>query len=182
MAKPPPVSLGKPSAIFKLNPELTMYVYPYDIADVINNDFGLWSPTLTYGGGFNAPEQFEGTTSRWMIQGGQLEVRVGVESRISLTTTAFSNQQSRVLELVGASGRIFGKETIPTNAVPVKFGPFAIPPGTTKLTLIASPGPQVLGATDRRSASVFLEHVSLSTSLAFANGQPVRAGSPVRRR
>ena len=113
--------------------------------------------SLGYGGGFNAPESFDGLTSRWMIQRGQLVIDTNAAADVTLRGVAFSNQSARVLELEDGSGRVLARRVIPPFAVHVRLGPFRVGAGQTTLTLVVSPGPQLLGANDSRSASVFLE-------------------------
>jgi hypothetical protein len=170
MHSPPPAVLGKPAAVFRLDGQFTMYVYPYDVATRIDDDATVWALSLHYGSGFNRPEQLQGTTSRWMIQDGKLDVRTGLETRVSLSAQAFSNAGPRELELLGARGRVLGSVRVQTYAGIARFGPFDIPPGTTILTLVARPGPRLLGATDLRNASVFLGPISVSSQPVPASG------------
>jgi hypothetical protein len=118
---------------------------------------GYVQPTLGYGGGFNAPEPFHNTVSRWMIQDGKLTITAQSASDIELSSIAFSNQLPRLLELVDSKGNILGRILVPVIAKKIRFGYFSVPAGTTTLTLVASPKPFILGANDLRVASVFLE-------------------------
>ncbi len=115
------------------------------------------APSLAYGSGYNAPEQYSGRTSRWLIQDGQLELDPQVSTLVSISGLAFSNQEPRLLELRDGSGRVVGRAEVGTNALPIGFGPFLVPAGPAKLTLVALPGPAPLGPSDPRQASVFLE-------------------------
>jgi hypothetical protein len=167
MPFPAPTGLGRPEAVFRLDRRYTMYVYRYDVASRFDDAQTVWAPRLSYGGGFNWAEPFQGTTGRWMEQAGSVRIATGIAVRASVSAMAFSNQRSRTLELVNPSGVVLGKEQIPTYAVPVHFGPFEVPAGTSRFTLIATPGPQILGPTDPRLASIFLEPLTLAATPAI---------------
>jgi hypothetical protein len=122
----------------------------------------LSSPSVTYGSGFNASEQYLGETSRWMIQDGQLQVSSAETSDVILKGLAFSNQQPRELELTNTKGEVVARARVATSSTAVSFGPFRVGAGTTTLTLIATPGPEILGPTDPREASVFIEPLSIA--------------------
>ncbi len=125
---------------------------------------GLAVPPLSYGDGFHAPEHFQFTISRWMNQNGQLIFANGsYPAGIIITGLAFSNKQSRLVEVIGQSGAILAREVIPAYKIHIKFGPFVIPAGTTAVTLVAYPGPTRLGATDPRIASVFFQPLTVAT-------------------
>jgi hypothetical protein len=165
---------GAPSASFKLDREFTLYIYPYDIASRLNDSNAPWSPSLGYGSGFNAPEQFQGLTSRWMIQNGQVEIVAPVPARVVLTTAAFANQIPRVVELRDGHGRILARRTVATSLTPLSFGPILLPAGATTLTFVSSPGAEPLGNGDTRRASVFFEPLQLEggPSLDPPSGSP----------
>jgi hypothetical protein len=128
------------------------------------------APTFVYGSGFNAPEVFDGGTSRWMIEDGELDFDAGLPTRVTLTGLAFSNQEPRLLELIGAGGRILGRVEVGDDAGLISFGPFLLPAGEARLTLRAVPGPEVLGPSDPREASVFLEPLSVSALPVYLAG------------
>jgi hypothetical protein len=169
MAHPPPPALGAPKGVFRLSPEYTMYVYGYDVSSRFDDDLTVWRPELSYGGGFNAPEVFNGTTSRWMKQDATVRITSGIALRVSLSGTVFSNERPRTLELLDDAGHVLGKEQVPTFAVPFQFGPFTIPAGSVRLRLLATPGPEALGPTDPRSASVFIEPITMETTPAVVS-------------
>ena len=123
-------------------------------------------PTLSFGAGFNGPEQFQGSTHRWMIQGGKLAIDVhgSISASTVITGEAFSNQQPRMLAVESQTGRVLARATVSTDQAPLTLGPFRLPPGTSTLTLVATPGPVRLGADDPRSASVYLSPLTVSTT------------------
>jgi hypothetical protein len=122
---------------------------------------GLQS-VFSYVSGFNTAEQFNGQTSRWMIQDGELEVNSNQPAQITLRGSAFSNSRPRLLMLEAPSGQVLARQTIPASAVEIRFGPFLVPSGTTRLRLVAQPGPAQLGAGDPRQASVFIEPLAMT--------------------
>jgi hypothetical protein len=127
---------------------------------------GLGPPGIVYASGFNGPEQFDGETSRWMIQRGELVlVNTAPAMELTIKAVAFANQKPRLLELLDAAGHVLGRQLVPTHAVTIRFGPFSLPHGSSTLTLIATPGAEQLGPSDPREASVFLEPIG-STPLA----------------
>lgn len=169
--------LGRPSRVFRLDREFSLYVYPYDLAARLDDHTNsAWAPSLSYGGGFDAVERFDGAPSRWMIQDGTLEVDLGVASRLTISGEAFSNQVARRLELVAADGRVLARRLVPIDAEPLSFGPIVLPAGLSRLRLVADPGPQPLGATDPRQATVFIEPLTLAAEPAIVT----RAGRPPR--
>ena len=127
-----------------------------------------FSSSLTYGAGFYPSEPFEGLTSRWMSQDGQVELGLDAPGAVTLSWTAFANQSPRALELRDRTGHVLGRVTVPTSATGVRFGPITLRAGVTTLTLSSTPGPQQLGPQDPRSASVFLEPVTLVATPTFA--------------
>lgn len=166
--------LGRPIRVFRLDGQLSMYVYPYDLAARLDDHTNsAWSPALSYGPGFDAPERFDGAPSRWLIQDGGIDIDLGVASRLTIAAEAFSNQRERTLELVASGGRVLGRRRVATFAQPLTFGPIVLPPGRSRLELVADPGPQRLGLTDPREASVFLESMTISA-------QPAIVGAAVR--
>ncbi len=121
----------------------------------------LPAPAITVGRGFNPPEPYNGAPGNWMIQDGQLEVENEdvAPLRIAVTAVAFSNGQPRGLELLDRSGKVVSGLTVPADATRIRFAPVEVPPGRSTLTLVASPGPDAVGASDPRQASVFLTQV-----------------------
>ena len=119
-------------------------------------------PTVAVAGGFNPAEPYNGSTGNWMIQNGEIRVENGdvTPLRVAIRAVAFSNGQPRVLELRDDSGKVVSSVTVPAIATAVSFAPVEVPPGTTHLTLVASPGPDAIGASDPRQASVFLTEVA----------------------
>jgi hypothetical protein len=121
---------------------------------------GLTAPAVTFGTGFNDPEPYNGTTGRWMIQDGGLEVdNAGASMKVSLRGLVFANEQPRILEVLDPTGRVLGRQLVPTYAVPLHLGPFKLAGGRSSLTLVSAPGPQSFGASDPRRGSVFLSSV-----------------------
>ncbi len=112
-------------------------------------------PSVTYMGGFNGAEQYQGLTSRWMIQDGHVALDAAQPTDIILHCLAFANHKTRLLELQDSSGRVLGRAEVRVDATLVDFGPLLIPTGTTTLTLVAFPGAAPLGSPDPRFASVF---------------------------
>jgi 4-amino-4-deoxy-L-arabinose transferase-like glycosyltransferase len=123
-------------------------------------------PTLSFGTGFNGPEQFQGSTHRWMIQDGKLVIDIhgGVSVSATITGQAFSNQQPRTLALESRTGRVLARATVSTDLAPLTLGPFRLRSGASTLTLVSTPGPVRLGADDPRSASVYLSPLTVSTT------------------
>lgn len=119
-------------------------------------------PTLRYGSGFHNPEQFQGVTSRWLIQRGRLLVTASRAQWATLGGFAFSNGRPRVLAVETPAGRVLAQESVPTSVLNLAIGPFRIPKGASSLVLVATPGPERLGATDSRLGSVFLEPLALT--------------------
>ncbi len=120
-------------------------------------------PSVTLGGGFNAPEPFNGATGSWMIQDGviRIENHDVTPLRVVISAVAFSNGQPRTVRLLDSAGRVVSTVIVPGYATPVHFAPVDIGTGTTTFRLEASPGPDVLGASDPRQASVFLTQVAV---------------------
>jgi hypothetical protein len=129
---------------------------------------GLVPPTVTYGDGFNAPEQYNGSTSHWMIQDGKLEIANAAASmEVVLTGSAFSNQRPRLLELEDDTGRVLARQTVYPFEGALHLGPLQIRHGRSSLTLVAVPGPAPLGSSDSREASVFLSAIVLRPLPAY---------------
>jgi hypothetical protein len=128
-------------------------------------------PTLTFGAGFNAPEQYYGQTRSWMIQNGRVEVvnRSG-PLLITISALAFSNRQSRMLAIETRTGRVLARTAVPTNDGRISLGPFRMPAGTFTLTLVATPGPARLGPTDPRKASIYLSAFTATATSAGPGG------------
>jgi hypothetical protein len=123
---------------------------------------GLAPPSLTFGQGFNAPEQYNGLPGRWMIQDGELQIdNAGPPMHLILKGVAFSNQKPRILDAEDESGRVLAHGQIGTSAKPLQLGPIPIPHGKSSLILVARPWPTALGPSDPRDASVFLTKVAL---------------------
>jgi hypothetical protein len=119
-------------------------------------------PSVAAAQGFNPSEPYNGSTGSWMIQDGRLEVENHdvTPLRVAISAVAFSNGRPRVVELQDGSGNVISSVTVPGYAKRISFQPVEVPPGTTHLTLVASPGPDAIGASDPRKASVFLTQVA----------------------
>jgi hypothetical protein len=161
---------GSPIATFPIDDEFTVYVYSYDVASRLVDTDALWAPTLNYGAGYNAAEEFNGVLGRWMIQNGQIEVDAPVAADLTLTTTAFANGQPRLLELLGRDGRVLARQEVPASPTPVQLGPFVLPAGENTLTFVSSPGPVPFGGNDPRRASIFFEPITLDGGQADSDG------------
>jgi hypothetical protein len=120
-------------------------------------------PSVAVGAGFNPSEPYNGSTGSWMIQDGRLGVVNSdvMPLRVAISAVAFSNGQPRTVELLDGAGRILSSARVPGYATRIHFRPVEVNPGTTQLTLVASPGPDAIGASDPRQASVFLTQVAL---------------------
>lgn len=147
---------------------------------VLNELQDLGAPTVTYGRGFNGAEEYDGGLSRWMIDNGVLRFdNAGGPIKLTLAGEAFSNQVTRVLELRGPTGRTLAHATITTDAVPLTLGPFYVPHGVSSFTLVATPGPETLGPTDPRQASVFIEPLVMYVMPSYIPGgcpTPIASG------
>jgi hypothetical protein len=92
-----------------------------------------------------------------MIQDGTLTLdNHGGPIDATITGLAFSNQQTRTLELESSAGRVLARATVGVDQAALTLGPFYLPAGTSRLTLVATPGPAQLGPSDPRHASVYL--------------------------
>ncbi len=120
----------------RLGPDITMWIYPYDIATRFAYPAAPWSPdpTISTGSGFNAMEQYLGAPAHWMIQDGRLVVSSDVDDGdFSLSATLFSNGQprdaSRARERRQAAQRSQGSDQRDAgHARPVPSGRPAVPP------------------------------------------------------
>ena len=122
-----------------------------DIAD----QFGLARPAVSLAKGFYPSETYAGLTTpfQWMRQSGQLDV-TNAESgpvRVWIEGFGFSNGVVRRVQLVDPSGHTVAFEDVPTSFVPIRLGPIDVPPGTSRLTLEATPGPTPLEVATRGS-------------------------------
>ena len=163
---------GAPIKVIRLSSQYTMAVYSYDVASRLSHDGAVWSPALAYGAGFNSPELFDGATSRWMIEDGQLDYQSGIGENVTLSGYGFSNGEPRLLSLLAPGGRVLARQLVTTDAERISLGPFALPAGKSELTLVATPGAAPIGANDPRLASVFLEPLSIAASPAYAAAAP----------
>ena len=124
---------------------------------------GLTPPGIDYGTGFNQPEQYQGSTRRWMINDGELKVENGhsVVTHVTLEGLAFSNSTPHTLEVTTSDGKVLASQAIPTSEVGLHLGPFKIPAGHFTLKLVATPDAVRLGGTDKRLGTVFLSPLVL---------------------
>jgi hypothetical protein len=159
-----------PVRVFQLTAkpiDLTRHLQEH--AGEIADQFGLARPEVSSGGGFYPSETYPGFQDRfrWMGKSGSIEIANGESSpvRIWLEGFGFSNGVVRRLALVDPAGNEIASEAVPTNMGPIKIGPFDAPPGTSRWTLEASPGPTPLGASDPRSASVYLSDLKAARDL-----------------
>jgi hypothetical protein len=157
----PGSQLGAPIATFKLSSEYTLDIYAYNLAGRLWDSGGHWAPTLSLGTGFNASEQFQGQTSNWMIQHGQILIQNPVASTVTLVAAGFANATPRLLELETSSGTVLAHQLVPPSLSTIRLGPFALPRGNLTLELVSIPGPKMLSKSDTREASVFLEPLLL---------------------
>lgn len=132
---------------------------------------GLQPSTVEYTeAGFNPSEEYRpGEQWRWMIQAGQLEVTNpnAAPARFRIEGLAFSSNVARRLELTDSQDRVLGSLTIQRYTVPLRFGPFSLPQGESRLFLKASPAPEPLG--DGRMGSVYLSPLKIHTLPDYSN-------------
>ena len=131
---------------------------------------GIPVPTVSIpGAGFHDEERFGlAGQRRWLIQGGVIQVDVpNSEVEFELTATAFSAFRNRRLTLSDDDG-VLGEVDVGTAALRFTIGPFRLPPGRSRLHLAASPGPEPLGGSDTRKASVFLSPVEIRPLADFS--------------
>ncbi len=109
-------------------------------------------------GGFHGPETgTDGREYHWMKQDGTIEVdNPDGDLDLELTTVAFSSGQPRRLALLDEKGRTLGETTVDAQGAVATIRPFRLPEGTSRIRLVAAPGPAQLGGTDKRVASVYL--------------------------
>jgi hypothetical protein len=120
---------------------------------------GQEAPDDRFAAGFYGPEKYKYATPwRWMSQGGKISVRVPDKvTELRFETLAFSNGVPRTLRMYGPGGRLLGTVTVPTGMTPITVGPFDVQAGTkATFRFTVSPGPQILGPTDPRLASIYV--------------------------
>jgi hypothetical protein len=98
-----------------------------------------------------------------MIQNGTLiiENQTG-PMNATITGDAFSNQQNRTLALESETGRVLARATVDVDPTTLTLGPFPLAAGTTRMMLVATPGPVPLGAADPRKASVYISPLTVT--------------------
>jgi hypothetical protein len=121
---------------------------------------GQIPPPVISGNGFNQAQFANGVVGEWMIQNGRLEIEnKGNPMRVRISGMARSIAVTRLLEITDGNGRVIGRQSIPTHAVPLRLRSVVVPHGKSTLQLVASPGPQRLGHGDPRVGSVLLSHL-----------------------
>ena len=132
---------------------------------------GLQPAVTRIVGGFHGPEiGSDGREYRWMNQGGTIEVDNPDGDRdLELTTVAFSAAQPRRLALLDEEGRTLGETTVDVQGAVATIRPFRLPEGTSRIRLVASPGPARLGGTDTRVASVYLGPVLVQPYVDYSS-------------
>jgi hypothetical protein len=132
----------------------------------IARQLGLAPRSVSFAGGFYRPETYLDyrTSFRWMSQSGEVDIENTVQYpvRIWLEGAGFSNGVTRRIDLIDSAGRAVASLGVPTNLGDIRLGPIELPPGTSRFTLEASPGPMPLGSSDSRVASVFLSDLRSS--------------------
>ena len=115
-------------------------------------------PTDSFGPGFYAAEKFKYNVPWcWLQQDGKVSIRpTGDPTTMEVHALAFSNGPARTLQVYGPGGRLLGSATITSSLAPITIGPFPIGLGKSTFTFHVTPGPEVLGPTDPRVASVYL--------------------------
>ena len=104
---------------------------------------GLGPPSIAYGGGFNPPEPYNGSTGRWLIQDGRLEIGSGeVPTLVRLTGIGFGNGASRVLEVEDGSGRVLARGPFPRMPSRSVSGRSRFRAGPRSCGSSPSPGPR----------------------------------------
>ncbi len=135
-------------------------------ADVLAPLLGIETPTLRTDAGFHASEPYLDYSGRWrwMSQSGKLVVdNPNVEAtRVRIEGFAFSNLIERRVELIDEDRRVLAATSVPTPLVEFSLGDFVLPPGTSRLSLAARPGPRPLGGKDKRSASIFISPLTVT--------------------
>lgn len=144
---------------------------PADVDKVIARQRELIASLLQYprlqprpGSGFYGPEKYEDQDNwRWLAQDGRLSVRVPYSTvSYSLQALAFSAvAKPRILTIYTDRGRVLGRERVESSETKIKVGPFQLREGEQTLRLHASPGPELLHATDGRVASIFISPIQL---------------------
>lgn len=145
-------------------------------ADVVGPLFGIATPRLRIGSGFYGEERYFDYSGkwRWMSQSGKL-VLENPNDKVTLARLdglAFSNKITRRVELVDEGLRVLATASVAPSLGPFQLGPFRLPPGETRLSLLAEPGPAPLG--DRkRTGSVYLSPLSVRVLADY--GRSLRA-------
>jgi hypothetical protein len=131
-----------------------------DRADEVGALWDLTPVKARLDGGFYGGERYLDYTGswRWMNQDGGLRFTNDAEGpvRVRLSGLAFANRELRQVELRDEQGRTVAKALVDTFLAPLRLGPFQLPPGTSRYSLVASPGPTPLSGTDLRETTVYL--------------------------
>jgi hypothetical protein len=168
LGEAPPVLSPKSFRLLAKVPDARIYrvlAAPLDVAAFFRGHgaelataAGQQPPRDSFRKGFYPPENFKyNVLWRWLQQDGTINIRpTGGPTAMELHALAFSNGAPRTLQVYGPGHRLLGSAPIPTNLETITIGPFSIGPGTTTFTLHVTPGPQTLGPTDPRVASIYL--------------------------
>lgn len=132
-------------------------------AAVIGSLFGIETPNLRLGAGFHGGERYLDYSGdwRWMAQSGKLIVENpnGKPTRVRIEGLSFSNKIERRVDLVDEDQRVLATTTVPASMVALRLGPLVLPPGTSRLSLLTTPGPAPLGD-GQRTGSIYLSPLS----------------------
>jgi hypothetical protein len=144
---------------------------PVDLDEVLHEQaarvaaaIGVPKPQVTVPGqGFNELElDADGSPAHWMIQDGFVEVdNPTAAADLELAAKGFSAHKRRRLDLIAGDGSVLASVQVPTNDETIRIGPFRLPKGKHTLRLRADPGPEPLGSSDPRLASVFLSPIDV---------------------
>jgi hypothetical protein len=109
--------------------------------------------------GFLEPETYHHVFGwRWMTQSGvvQIDNPYSYTRRFRLTGHAFSAGAARTIDVDTPSYHRITSFTVPAYEAGLRLQPLTLPPGTTTVVFYANPGPQRLGASDPRQASIYV--------------------------
>lgn len=129
-------------------------------ADDVESARGIGPAQIKLVSGFQGMERYYGIPSRWLDQDGIVQVTTVntiIPTRYVFEMRGFSNRVPRRLVLRIRDGRTLGSTEVAPVDQPYRIGPFTLPPGKVDLVLHADPGPELLGAADRRYASIYIE-------------------------
>ncbi len=131
-----------------------------DRADEVAVLWDLRRVSLQMNGGFYGGERYLDYSGkwRWMNQDGGLVFNNSDSGpvRVRVNGLAFANGELRHVELHDERGRTVAKALVDTFLAPLELGPFQVPSGTSRFSLVATPGPTPLGGTDVRATTIYV--------------------------